>query len=143
MAIALASGGCIKFDLKAWDDDIHRALTGFSNQWTLENFRLAAELAKSRPTPPPLVASTLLVPGYVDASEVGALARLIAGLDPDLPYSLLAFQPQFYLHDLPVTSREHAEGALAAAKAAGLTRVRIGNVQLLGEPYGHASHKAA
>jgi pyruvate formate lyase activating enzyme len=142
MAIALASGGCIKFDLKAWDDGIHRALTGFSNQWTLENFRLAADLARSRPTPPSLVASTLLVPGYVDASEVGALARFIAGLDPDIPYSLLAFHPQFYLHDLPVTSREHAEEALAAAKAAGLTRVRIGNIHLLGEPYGQASHVA-
>ncbi len=142
MAIALASGGCIKFDLKAWDDGIHRALTGFSNEWTLENFRLAADLARSRPTPPSLVASTLLVPGYVDASEVGALARFIAGFDPDIPYSLLAFHPQFYLHDLPVTSREHAEEALAAAKAAGLTRVRIGNIHLLGEPYGQASHVA-
>jgi pyruvate formate lyase activating enzyme len=139
MAVALASGGCIKFDLKAWNDGIHRALTGFSNQWTLENFRLAADLARARPTPPSLVASTLLVPGYVDASEVRALARFIAGLDPDIPYSLLAFHPQFYLHDLPVTSREHAEEALAAAKAAGLTRVRIGNIHLLGEPYGQAS----
>lgn len=132
MAIALESGGCIKFDLKAWDDRIHRALTGFSNRWTLENFRLAAELARSRPTPPALVASTLLVPGYADASEVGALAEFIARLNPDIPYSLLAFHPQFYLHDLPVTSREHAEAALAAAKAAGLTHVRIGNIHLLG-----------
>jgi pyruvate formate lyase activating enzyme len=53
--------------------------------------------------------------------------------------SLLAFHPQFTLHDLPVTSRDHAEEALAAAKAAGLTRVRIGNIHLLGEPYGQAS----
>ncbi|MBI4734612.1 MAG: radical SAM protein [candidate division NC10 bacterium] len=139
MAIALVSGGCIKFDLKAWDDRIHRALTGFSNGWTLENFRLAAGLASARPVPPALVASTLLVPGYVDASEVGALARCIARLDPDIPYSLLAFHPQFYLHDLPVTSREHAEEALAAARSAGLTRVRIGNAHLLAEPYDRRS----
>jgi pyruvate formate lyase activating enzyme len=135
MTIALASGGCFKFDLKAWDDRIHRALTGFSNRSTLENFRLAAGLARSRPVPPPLIASTLLVPGYVDASEVGALAGFIATLNPDIPYSLLAFHPQFYLHDLPVTSREHAEQALAAAKAAGLTRVRVGNMHLLGASY--------
>ena len=135
MAIALASGGCIKFDLKAWDERIHRALTGFSNRWTLDNFRLAADLASPRPTPPALVASTLLVPGYVDAFEVDALARFIARLNPDIPYSLLAFAPQFYLHDLPVTSREHAEAALAAAKAAGLSRVRLGNAHLLGTPY--------
>ncbi len=136
MTIALASGGCIKFDLKAWDDGIHRALTGFSNRWTLENFRLAAELARSRPSPPSLIASTLLVPGYVDAQEVGALARYIASLDPGLPYSLLAFHPQFYLHDLPVTSRDDAEEALAAARAAGLTRVQIGNRHLLEPSYG-------
>ena len=38
-----------------------------------------------------------------------------------------------------MTSREDAGEAAAAAKAAGLTRVRIGNVHLLGEAYGHAS----
>ncbi len=139
MRIALESGGCIKFDLKAWDEHIHRALTGFSNRWTLENFRRAAEMAGGRPVPPALVASTLLVPGYVDAAEVGALARFIADINPDIPYSLLAFSPQFYLHDLPVTSTEHAEEALAAAKAAGLTRVRIGNIHLLGGPYNRFS----
>jgi pyruvate formate lyase activating enzyme len=89
------------------------------------------------------VASTLLVPEYVDAAEVGALARFIARLDPHVPYSLLAFCPQFYLHDLPVTSRERAEEALADARAAGLTRVRIGNMQLLGEPYGQRSQVVA
>jgi pyruvate formate lyase activating enzyme len=131
MGIALESGGCIKFDLKSWDERIHRALTGFSNVRTLGNFRLAASLARTRPTPPALVASTLLVPGYVDAVEVGRLAEWIASLDPDIPYSLLAFHPQFYLSDLPVTTRQEAESALAAAQAAGLTRVRIGNRHLL------------
>jgi pyruvate formate lyase activating enzyme len=142
MDIALASGGCIKFDLKAWNDDIHQALTGFSNRWTLENFQLAAELAAARPAPPALVASTTLVPGCIDAAEVGALARFIARINPDIPYSLLAFSPQFYLHDLPVTSQEHAEEALDAARAAGLTRVRIGNIHLLGEPYDRSSRVA-
>ena len=66
---------------------------------------------------------------------MGALARFIADIHPDIPYSLLAFAPQFYLHDLPVTSEGHAVEALAAAKAAGLTRVRVGNIHLLGEPY--------
>ena len=135
MAIALASGGCIKFDLKAWDEAIHRALTGSSNQWALANFRLAAEMAGARPVPPALVASTLVVPGYVDAAQVAALAKFIAKLNPDIPYSLLAFSPQFSLHDLPATSAQHAEEALAAARAAGLTRVRVGNIHILGESY--------
>jgi len=33
--------------------------------------------------------------------------------------------------DLPVTSRRHATDCLSAAQAAGLERVRLGNVHLL------------
>ena len=135
MHIALESGGCIKFDLKDWNDGVHRALTGCSNRRTLENFALAAEMARSRSDPPAVVASTLLVPGYVDIEEVAALARFIASLDPGIPYSLLAFHPQLSLHDLPVTSRQHAEAALTAATQAGLTRIHLGNRHVLGEPY--------
>jgi hypothetical protein len=65
-----------------------------------------------------------------DGPEYGY--KNLAVFNPEIPYSLLAFHPQFYLHDLPVTSRDHAEEALAAAKAAGLARVRIGNRHLLG-----------
>ena len=40
--ISLNSGGCIKFDLKAWDEGLHIALCGISNKRTLENFELLA-----------------------------------------------------------------------------------------------------
>ncbi len=129
--IALQSGGCIKFDLKAWDERIHIALTGVSNSRTLENFRRVARRVKERPEVPLLVASTLLVPGYVDAEEVRGIAEFIARLDPTIPYSLLAFHPDFMMTDLPRTSRAHAERAFAAAKNAGLNRIRIGNRHLL------------
>jgi pyruvate formate lyase activating enzyme len=79
-----------------------------------------------------VVASTLLVPGYVDAEQVEAIARFIAGINPDIPYALLAFSPNFYLHDLPCTSVQHAQEAEAAAREAGLTHVRVGNRHLLG-----------
>jgi pyruvate formate lyase activating enzyme len=133
--LSLASGGCVKFDLKAWDEGLHRALTGVSNRRTLENFERLARRIGERPEPPPLVASTLLVPGYVDEREVAALAHFIAGLDADIPYALLGFHPDFYMSDLPRTSRRHAEACLRAAEDAGLTRVRIGNVQVLGADY--------
>jgi len=136
MHAARESGGCIKFDLKAWDERIHVALTGRSNRQTLANFRRAAELAGTRQEPPALVASTLLVPGYVGVAEVSKIATFIAGLDRDIPYALLGFLPQFYLHDLPVTSCAHAEAAFAAAKTAGLRRVHIGNWHVLGDEYG-------
>ncbi len=133
--LSLRSGGSVKFDLKAYDETLHRALTGASNARTLENFTRAARRFRERPEPPLVVASTLLVPGYVTPSEVGRIARFIAGVDQDIPYALLGFAPQFYMSDLPRTSVRHAEEAAAAARAAGLTRVRIGNRHLLGPDY--------
>jgi pyruvate formate lyase activating enzyme len=129
--LSVASGGCLKFDLKAHTEAVHVALCGLSNERTLRNFRYTARFIAQRPDPPLLIASTLLVPGYIDEAEVGALARFIADIDPGIPYSLLAFAPQFGMSDLPHTSRSQAEACLAAAQEAGLSRVRIGNVHLL------------
>jgi pyruvate formate lyase activating enzyme len=129
--MALESGGNIKFDLKAWNESLNVALTGASNRRTLENFALAGKRVRERPVPPLLIASTLLVPGYIDAEEVRSLARFIASIDRDIPYSLLAFHPCFHMADLPVTSRLMAEECLEAAMEEGLRRVRIGNVHLL------------
>jgi pyruvate formate lyase activating enzyme len=81
------------------------------------------------------VASTLLVPGYVDADEVARIARFIASFGCDIPYALLGFVPQFCMQDLPPTSVRHAEEALAAARRAGLTNVRIGNRHVLSHEY--------
>ncbi|HUS47962.1 MAG TPA: radical SAM protein [Phycisphaerae bacterium] len=131
LKVSLESGGCIKFDLKAWDDSLHRALCGVSNRRTLANFELASRWAARRPDPPLVVASTLLVPGYIDAHQVGRVAAFIAGLDPGIPYTLLGFHPDFEMNDLPKTSRLHATECLDAAKKAGLERVRVGNVHLL------------
>jgi pyruvate formate lyase activating enzyme len=133
--LSLRSGGCIKFDLKAFDENLHVALTGVSNRRTLENVRRAAARIAERPDPPLVVAATLLVPGYVDAAEVGRIARFLADLDPSIPYSLLGFHPHFFVPDLPRTSVRHADEAEAAARAAGLARVRVGNRHLLSRAY--------
>jgi len=131
LGYSLETGGCLKFDLKAWDEKLHIALTGISNRRTLENFARAARRARERPGLPLVVASTLLVPGYLEADEVGRIAAFIASLDPHIPYALLAFAPNFYLNHLPCTSSRQARQAEAAARQAGLTNVRLGNRHLL------------
>jgi len=133
--LSLETGGCIKFDLKAYDESLHLALTGGSNQRTLENFARAARRFDERPELPLVIASTLLVPGYVDAGEVGRIARFIAEINPNIPYALLGFAPHFFMPDLPRTSVRHAEEAEEAARAAGLTNVRLGNRHLLSYDY--------
>jgi len=129
--VSLQSGGCIKVDLKCWSEEMSYALCGVSNRSSLENFRTLATYHKLRPDPPFLIASTLLVPGYVDDYEVSQIARFIASLDPSIPYTLLAFHPDFLLTDLPSTPREYAYRCLDEAKRAGLKNVHLGNVHLL------------
>ena len=131
MGVALTTGGCIKFDLKAWSDDVHTALTGVTNRRALENFARAAEHVQRRPSPPPLIASTLLVPGYVDEQEVRGIARFIASINPDIPYGLLGFYPHFYMSEMPRTSWAVAERCVSAAQEAGLTHIKLGNRHLL------------
>jgi pyruvate formate lyase activating enzyme len=135
LQLSIESGGCVKFDLKAFDENLHQALTGGTNRRTMENFTRAASRFEERPSRPLLIASTLLVPGYVDAQEVGRIARFIADANPAIPYALLAFHPHFEMADLPRTSIGHGQAALTAARAAGLTNVRLGNVHLLSDAY--------
>jgi len=129
--LALRTGGCIKFDLKAWHEPVHIALTGASNKRTLENFARAAARTRERTEVPLLIGSTLLVPGYVDVEEVRPLAEFIARLNPRIPYSLLAFHPDFMMQDLPRTSQRHMQRCLAAAREAGLRTLNVGNRHLL------------
>lgn len=126
------TGGCVKFDLKAFEDQIHMALCGVSNQRTLDNFSMAGKYSKERPELPLVVASTLLIPGYIESDEISKIARFIAAVNPDIPYSLLVFAPNFFMSDLPITSAAMAREAVSAAQSAGLNNVHIGNRHLLG-----------
>ncbi len=129
--LSLNSGGCIKFDLKAFDENLHIALTGVTNKRTLENFSRVGEKIKERLVPTLLIASTLLVPGYVDEHEIRNIAKFIASVNPEIPYSLLAFYPHFFMSDMLLTHRRIAEECLKAAKEEGLKNVRLGNLHLL------------
>jgi pyruvate formate lyase activating enzyme len=72
-----------------------------------------------------------MVPGYIDAREVSSIAGFIAAVNPEIPYSLLGFHPAYRMTDLPPSSRRQARECLEAARRAGLSRVKVGNVHLL------------
>jgi pyruvate formate lyase activating enzyme len=129
--LSSVSGGIIKFDLKTWDENLNKALNGVSNVPTLRSFKMIGEkFFKKRSDLPILTASTLLISGYVDAEEVRSLASFIAEVDSRIPYTLLAFYPQYVMTDLPTTSRELAIECRDAAEEY-LENVRIANIQLL------------
>jgi pyruvate formate lyase activating enzyme len=128
--IVRKSGGTIKFDLKAITPEIYSALTGVSNDIVLKNFKTLA-LEENSHEREFLVASILLIPGYVSVPEVRRLCDFIAECNPTIPTALLGFHPHYAMSDLPRTSKQHAHAAREAALDAGLTNVRIGNVGLL------------
>ncbi|MEM4610814.1 MAG: radical SAM protein, partial [Thermoproteota archaeon] len=108
-----------------------KVLCGVSNRASLDNFKEIGErFFEQRPEVPVLTASTLLIPGYVDAAEVENIARFIAEVNPRIPYTLLAFYPQYIMDDLPTTSRRQARECYEAARKH-LEKVRIGNLHLL------------
>lgn len=125
--VSRESGGIVKFDLKAWDPALYEALCGVPPKGVYENLEELYGMGVN------LAASTLLVPGYVDAVEVESIAGFLASLDPGIPYSLLAFHPQHLMSDLQPTTRGHARRCLAVAREAGLENVRVGNRHLLKE----------
>jgi pyruvate formate lyase activating enzyme len=126
-----ASGGNVKFDLKAYTPSLHVALTGFDKRRVLENFEMVyRKFYEGRRGLTVLAATTLLVPGYVDAEEVGKIAGFIASLDETIPYSLLVFHPDFMMQDLPITPSKQAFEAYRTAKKH-LKNVELGNIHLL------------
>ncbi len=131
-SIITNTGGTFKFDIKAVTPEIYRTLTGVSNRITLRNFKKLASMKRNR-VGEFLIASVLLVPGYIDISEVRSVCRFIAEIDQTIPTVLLGFYPHHAMSDLPRTSRAHAYAALNTAQEEGLATVRIGNQGLLGE----------
>jgi len=130
--LSMASGGNLKFDLKCFSEATSFALSGVSNRRAFENFEMVARhLHPRRPEPPLLTATTPLVPGYVDEQEVGKIADFISRIDPEIPYGLLVFHPDFMMRDMPITSFEQTAKCYVAAKAF-LARVNVGNLNLLG-----------
>jgi len=126
-----STNGTFKFDLKAFSPHLYETLTGVSNSLVLKNFKSLATSKREREGEF-LIASILLVPGYIDVHEVRKISAFIAECDPTIPTALLGFYPHHTMSDLPRTSVAHAQAALDAAKEEGLENVRIGNVGLLG-----------
>ena len=129
--LSFKSGGIVKFDLKAFDPNLSIALSGVPNKRAYENFELIAAEFFEKSALPMLTATTLLVPFYVDEQEVEQIAKFIASINPDIPYSLLVFHPDFYMRDMPITPKEQVLKCYEAAKKY-LNKVNIGNKQFLG-----------
>ena len=71
--------------LKAFTEEKHLDYTGHSNKTILENFM------KIYRSGIPMMAETVVIPGYIDLDEVDKIADFIAGVDKEIPYQLDAY----------------------------------------------------
>lgn len=129
--LSLISGGIVKFDFKAFNEEVSYALSGVSNRQAYKNFEnLYHKFYEERSKLPVLTATTLLVPGYVDEVEVEGIAKFLSEFNPEIPYSLLIFHPDYVMRDLPVTPPQQVEKCYKVASKH-LKNVHIGNLSLL------------
>lgn len=120
-----SSKGTVKFDIKAWNENLHLLLTGRLPYQSRKNFTLIFEKY-----PEVLSATTLLVPYFVDEEEVKNIAKFISEHSDNIPYILLVFHPDYKMIDFPVTSRDQVLRCLEVARKY-LKRVYVGNMFLL------------
>jgi pyruvate formate lyase activating enzyme len=74
-------------------------------------------------------ATTLVVPGSNDSDgELRGIAGFLASVDPDLPWHLSAFHPDYQRLDRPRTPRRTLDRAMELGRRAGLRHVYAGNV---------------
>lgn len=91
----------LNFEIKAFDNDIHHAITGAPSEPVLEN----AEWLASKHPDKIRVLRTVVIPG-INNKEIPKIARFIRDINPSIHYRLVGFRPHFMLYYHPTPSRD-------------------------------------
>lgn len=115
--------------IKAYSDEIHRALTGAPVDPVLRNAEYLARNAKEKLWE----FRYLLIPG-INQEDVKPLSNFLYEIDSELPLSFLSFRPNFGLEKYQGATREDMINAVETAKKVGLENVSwSGRTNLEGE----------
>ena len=109
-------------DIKAFDAEKHKWLTGCTNEHIL---KLPQEIIRREFV---LEVLSLYIPTLVEADDLEHIARILAAVDADIPYTILAFFPEYRMKDFARPSVAEMVEAYQRVKAVGLTHVRLGNL---------------
>lgn len=111
-------------DLKAFQDETYRKVCGARLEPVLDSIRLMKKLGIW------IEVTTLVVPGMNDSpEELTAIARFIAGVDPDIPWHISRFHPDYEYTDAPPTPVKTLRAAYEVGRKAGLRYLYVGNIQ--------------
>jgi pyruvate-formate lyase-activating enzyme len=109
-------------DIKAYDSEKHKWLTGCPNERIL---RLPKEMLKRGFV---LEVLSLYIPGLVEADELENIARVLKDVDPTIPFTILAFFPEYKMKNFQSPTTTEMVEAYQKVKATGLQNIRLGNV---------------
>ncbi len=108
-------------DIKAFDDEIHKWLTGCSNRWILA---LPEEMLKRGFV---LEVLSLYIPNVVEIPQLREIGRLLSRLERNIPFTILAFFPENQMQDYRHPTAQEMVEAFLEVRATGLKKVRLGN----------------
>ncbi len=111
----LAFTTSITYDLKAYHEEVHQALTGASSGPVLRNAEYIGTHAKDK-----LWEYRIVVIPQINEDEIKPLAEFIADIDASLPVCFLAFRPNFTLEKHLGASRSLMEKCVQIAESSGL-----------------------
>jgi pyruvate formate lyase activating enzyme len=112
----------MNIDIKAFSDDFYKEICGAKLKPVLDTVKYAHAKGIW------IEVTTLLIPGKNDSDEeIRAIARFLADLDPDIPWHVSGFYPQYKMLDTPPTPPSTLIRAYEIGKEEGLNYVYIGN----------------
>lgn len=109
-------------DIKAHDDQKHKWLTGCSNDHIL---KLPEEILKRGFT---MEVLSLYIPTLVESDELEKIARDLSAVNPAIPFTVLAFFPEYQMKDFRKPNPKEMVEAYTKVKSAGLQNIRLGNL---------------
>ncbi|MGD2186262.1 MAG: radical SAM protein [Desulfobacterales bacterium] len=109
-------------DIKAFDAKTHKWLTGCTNEHILQ---LPQEMIRRGFM---LEVLSLYIPGLVETDDLENIARILTAADADIPFTILAFFPEYRMKDFNRPSVAEMVEAYQRVKKVGLKNIRLGNV---------------
>jgi pyruvate formate lyase activating enzyme len=111
-------------DLKGFRDKKYRKVCGGKLEPVEENIRRMFEMGIW------VEVTTLIIPTHNDSeTELREIAEFIAGVNPEIPWHVSAFYPQYKFSHLPPTSAAAIYRAVDIGKELGLKYVYSGNIR--------------
>lgn len=137
---ALKEAGVDSFwlDIKAYDGTDHKWLTGCFNRHIL---KLPEEIVKRDFV---LEVLSLYIPNLVETAQLKKIARLLFDVDPEIPFTILAFFPEYQMKRYRSPKAAEMIAAYQEVRSTGLINVRLGNVGVFAsseEDYHHLKEK--